>query len=88
MVKQADFNLPQYLAQGHGDFGEGEMRNLDIKVSPDLAAYLAECKLTVNQKITPVKKPADWFRLTAQLPDTQQLKSWLLSQGDAVLVKG
>jgi len=42
----------------------------------------------VIQKITPVKKPVDWFRLTAQLPDTQQLKSWLLSQGDAVLVKG
>jgi predicted DNA-binding transcriptional regulator YafY len=88
MVKQPNFNLPQYLVQGHGDFGEGGMRNLDIKVSPDLAAYLGECKLTVDQKLTPVKKPADWFRLTAQLPDTPQLRSWLLSHGEELIVKG
>ena len=88
MVKQADFNMLQYLAQGHGDFGEGELRNLDIKVAPELAAYLDECKLTKDQKLTPLKKPEGWSRLTAQLPDTPQLKSWLLSQGDDVIVKG
>ena len=85
MVKQADFNLTEYLAKGYGDFGEGEMRALDVKVSPGLAAYLDECKLAANQTLTPVKKPAGWYRLKARLPDTPQLRSWLLGQGEEVI---
>lgn len=86
MVKQPDFNLTKYLAQGHGDFGDGGMRDLDIKVSADLAAYLDECKLAVDQKMSPLSEPAGWFRLEARLPDTLQLRSWLLSQGMEVIV--
>ncbi|MBP8183326.1 MAG: WYL domain-containing transcriptional regulator [Rhodoferax sp.] len=85
MTKQPDFNLTKYLAGGHGDFGEGEMRELDIKVSPGLAEYLTECKLATNQKLTRTKAPEGWFRLRANLPDTPQLRSWLLGQGQEVI---
>jgi predicted DNA-binding transcriptional regulator YafY len=85
MIKQPDFNLTTYLAGGHGDFGEGKMRELDIKVSPSLAQYLTECKLTTNQKLTRTKTPEGWFRLRASLPDTPQLRSWLLGQGQEVI---
>jgi len=86
MVKQPDFNLPQYLAQGHGDFGSGEMRSLDIKVSPDLAAYLEECKLTVDQTLTKMDDARGWYRLQTKITDTPQLKWWLLSQGSELIV--
>jgi len=84
MVKQADFNLPAYLAQGHGDFGDGTMRELDIRVSSGLGEYLAKCKLTADQVLTKIDEPEGWYRLQASLPDTPQLRWWLLSQGDEV----
>jgi hypothetical protein len=31
-------------------------------------------------------EPEGWFRLQARLPDTPQLRWWLLSQGDEVVV--
>ena len=86
MVKQPDFNLPQYLAQGHGDFGTGEMRNLAIKVSPDLAAYLEECKLTADQTLTKMDDEQGWYRLQTRIADTPQLNWWLLSQGSELVV--
>jgi len=86
MLRQPNFDLSTYLQQGYGDFGDGKMRNLDIKVAPNLALYLAECKLTVDQEMTAVDSPPGWSRLTARLPDTLQLKSWLLSQGDELIV--
>ena len=87
MIRQSDFNLSAYLAAGHGDFGEGEMRDLDVKVSPGLAEYLSECRLTTTQKLTRATKPVGWFRLRATLPDTPQLQAWLLGQGDEVIGK-
>ena len=86
MVKQADFNLPAYLAQGHGDFGDGTMRDLDIRVSPGLGEYLAECKLTTDQVLAKVDEPEGWYRLQARLRDTPQLRWWLLSQGGELVV--
>ena len=86
MVKQADFNLPAYLAQGHGDFGDGTMRDLDTRVSPGLGEYLAECKLTADRVLTKIDEPEGWFSLQARLPDTPQLRWWLLSQGDELVV--
>jgi hypothetical protein len=85
MVKQADFSLPAYLAQGHGDFGDGKIRDLDIRVSRGLGEYLTECKLTADQVLTKIDEPEGWFRLQASLPDTPQLRWWLLSQGDELV---
>lgn len=86
MIKQADFRLADYLANGYGDFGDGGMRDLDIKVSPDLAEYLVECKLAIDQTLTPMDDAQGWFRLRTSLPDTPQLTWWLLSQGNELIV--
>jgi hypothetical protein len=61
------------------------MRDLVIRVSPGLGEYLAECKLTADQVLTKIDEPEGWFRLQASLPDTPQLRWWLLSQGDELV---
>lgn len=86
ITKQSDFLLDDYLAKGYGDFGDGGMRNLEIKVSPQLAEYLNECKLSVNQALTPMDDAHGWYLLQARLADTPQLKWWLLSQGNELVV--
>lgn len=86
MTKQGDFRLDDYLAKGYGDFGDGGMRDLDIKVSPQLAEYLNECKLSVDQTLTQMDDSHGWYRLRARLADTPQLKWWLLSQGNELVV--
>lgn len=86
MTKQVDFRLDDYLARGYGDFGDGGLRDLVIEVSPQLAEYLNECKLSVDQTLTKMDDARGWFRLQAKLADTPQLKWWLLSQGSEVIV--
>jgi len=86
MSKQADFRLPDYLAKGYGDFGDGGMRDLDIKVSPELAEYLDECKLSEDQTLTKMDGSDGWYRLRVKLADTPQLNWWLLSQGRELIV--
>lgn len=86
MTKNEDFRLGDYLAKGYGDFGDGGMRDLDIKVSPDLAEYLNECKLSLDQTLTQMDDAQGWFRLRARLADTPQLTWWLLSQGSELVV--
>jgi predicted DNA-binding transcriptional regulator YafY len=86
MTKQVDFRLEDYLAKGYGDFGDGGTRDLDIKVSPELAEYLNECKLSVDQTLTKMDDDQGWYRLRARLADTPQLKWWLLSQGSELIV--
>ena len=86
MTKQGDFRLDDYLAKGYGDFGDGGMRHLHAVVSPQLAEYLNECKLSVDQTLTKMDDARGWFRLQARLADTPQLKWWLLSQGSEVIV--
>lgn len=84
MNKQVTFKLADYLAIGRGDFGNGELRALDLSISPGLAEYLAECKLEKNQILTPLDRPPGWFRLQVTLRDTPQLEQWLLGQGNEV----
>lgn len=84
MVKQVDFKLASYLAIGRGDFGSGELRNLDLTIAPGLAEYLAECKLATDQVLTHLDEPAGWYRLQVKLPDTPELERWLLGQGGEV----
>lgn len=84
MVKQVDFKLASYLAIGRGDFGSGELRNLDLTIAPGLAEYLAECKLAESQVLTNLDTPDGWYRLQVKLPDTPELQRWLLGQGSEV----
>jgi predicted DNA-binding transcriptional regulator YafY len=84
MVKQPDFKLDDYMAIGRADFGNGELREMDIIISPGLAEYLAECKLATDQILTRLEEPDGWYRLQVKLPDTPQLEQWLYGHGNEV----
>lgn len=84
MVKQPDFKLDAYMTIGRADFGTGELRELDITISPGLAEYLAECKLAADQILTRLEDPDGWCRLQVKLPDTPQLEQWLYCHGNEV----
>ena len=84
MVKQSDFKLDDYMAIGRADFGSGELRELDITISPGLAEYLAECNLATDQILTRLEEPDGWYRLQVRLQDTPQLEQWLYGHGNEV----
>jgi predicted DNA-binding transcriptional regulator YafY len=86
MTTQAGFRLDDYLSKGFGDFGDGGMRDLDLRVSPELAEYLNECKLSVDQTLIKMDDAQGWYRLSVRLADTPQLTWWILSQGSEVVV--
>ncbi len=74
----ADFDIDEYIAKGALSFGNGEMLDLVLRVSPDLKTILAESPLDDSMTITP---DGDNFIITARVPDTWQLKWWIRSHG-------
>ncbi|SFV65740.1 transcriptional factor [hydrothermal vent metagenome] len=84
--KIKDFNLNNYIKQGNFLFPDKQETSIDLVliVNQYLAQYLAESKLATNQKITKIKD--DNFKITATVQLSQQLKWWLLSQGDDIEV--
>lgn len=78
-LRPADFDLDAYIRQGGANFGAGEEIRLQLRVDAKLAAHLAEAPLAEGMRMTP---EGDGFRVEAALPDTWQLRWWLLSQAE------
>lgn len=81
MTPVPGFDLQTFLAKGFGDFGHGERIQVRLRVSPSVATHLAECRLSDDQTITPVRTPAGWSRVTASVNDTPQLRWWIRAFG-------
>lgn len=75
------FDLDQFLEAGFADFGHGRRIKVRLKVSASVATHLAECRLSADQVITPLRKTAGWWRVTATVNDTPQLRWWVRSFG-------
>jgi predicted DNA-binding transcriptional regulator YafY len=74
------FNLDDAINNGLGGFASSQEKiSLTIKVSTDLAAYLRETPLSIDQKILPDSD--NKFIVKATVSKTWQLTWWLLSQG-------
>lgn len=79
-----NFDLSKYIRQGAFGFEEsGEIR-LVVRLTTPAAGHLRETPLSLNQQIEP-DQPG-WVRLQATVPDTAQLRWWLLGFGDQVEV--
>jgi predicted DNA-binding transcriptional regulator YafY len=80
-----EFNLDESIASGLGEFtNPGTPIQLQLRCRDWVAAYLAETPLSSDQKIEP--EADGWFRLTATVNDTWQLRWWLMGQGAGVEV--
>lgn len=73
------FDLDAYIRQGGANFGAGEEIRLRLRVDARLAAHLAEAPLAEDMRMT---ADGDGFLVEATLPDTWQLRWWILSQAE------
>jgi len=78
-----DFDLDTYIEQGALHFSTGSVLCLRAKVSEELARILEETPLSSDMKLQ--RKGNDRV-ITANLPDSWQLRWWLLSQGPDITV--
>lgn len=86
-VKPADFVLDDYIAQGaFGLVFRDEPLSLEARFMGHLAIHLRETPIAEDQVIEEIDQ--NFFRLTASVPDTLELRLWLKSFGDEVEVLG
>ena len=82
-----DFDLDRYIAAGQlGFLLHGEQVDLRLRVHPAFAVTLRETPLRPDQEFT--EGPDGHWVLEARVPDTRQLRCWLLSHGWLVEVLG
>lgn len=84
------FDIDTLLRSGWGDFqdeGDGDIA-LELWCRRGLKDHLWEMRLSEDQWITPEPVAEGWYKVTANVPCTWQLRKWLLSQGEQVLVRG
>ena len=84
-IKPAGFNLQRYIAEHGFELPHGGDLNLELRVSPWLAGYLDERKLSPDQTLTPIRGREEQ-RLNATVANTDQLRWWLRSFGPNVEV--
>lgn len=82
------FSLDAYLARGAGHFANGApdgKLQLEARIEPSLSRILAETPLSKDMEI---RDDGEYVRITATVPDTWQLRWWILSQGVRIEVIG
>jgi predicted DNA-binding transcriptional regulator YafY len=83
VVVPPGFDLDAYIAEGELQFGSGRAWRLEAWVGETLAQVLEETPLAADQTLESVEGD---FYLRAGVLDTWQLRWWLLSQGDEIIV--
>lgn len=83
-VRIEGFNLDQFIAEGELNYRLGPPIKLVAEFSPDAAITLLETPLSQDQ--TAEILGDQWVRINASIPDTRELKAWLLSFGPDVRV--
>lgn len=78
------FDLAKYIRQGAFGFEENGEIKLVARFTTAAVEHLRETPLSLDQQIEP-DQPG-WVRLQATVPDTAQLRWWLLGFGDQVEV--
>ena len=78
------FDLAQHISQGALGFEVNGLIKLTVLFTLPAAEHLWETPLSPDQEITPAK--SGWVRLKAIVPDTAQLRWWLMGFGEGVEV--
>ena len=82
-----DFDLQEHIDRGHGDFGQGEHIELELRAKGYIAEILEACPLTAAQTIDVEPEGSSFeIRVRANLPSTGTLFRWLLAAGANVEV--
>lgn len=82
----ANFDLDSHIQSGATDFGSGKDLRLKIRVYSDIRLnVLTESPLAKDQVM---KKKADYTLVEATVPDSWQLKWWLMQHANEIAVEG
>lgn len=84
--RPADFDLNRYIADGAMQFispGAGSIR-LQAWIDAELARQLGEAPLAADMQL---QAEGEGFRLSATVPDSWQLRWWLLSRTGQIVVR-
>lgn len=79
ITKPAGFSLETYVTAGALQFGLGEQIDLTARINQTVATILDETPLASHQIIIP--DVGSYFILHVRIPDSWQLRWWILSQG-------
>lgn len=80
-----NFDLDNYVATGAPQFGSGEQIVLQARITNALAFILSETPIAPDQELLGFGE--NWWCLTATVLDTWQLRWWLKSQGEDIVVR-
>ena len=83
-VSPADFDIDKFILREFGIRLGSSPVPLVMRVRGVLVKYLAETPVAVDQQMSPVDE--QWTEVTATVPDTVQLRTWLRSLGPDALV--
>jgi len=78
------FDLAEYIRQGAFGFEESGEIKLVVRFTAPAAEHLRETPISLDQEIATER--AGWVRVQATVPDTAQLRWWLLGFADQVEV--
>lgn len=84
--RRQGFDLKRYIEDEHGFAYPGTLRPIRLRAlfTEDAAFHLYETPLSPDQRLT--AQPDGRVLLTASVPDTEELRWWLLGFGDGVEV--
>ena len=82
-IRPKGFKLSEYVASGALQFGNGKSIKFVANISIDLARILEETPLASDQQIKDVDGKT---RMSATVPDSWQLRWWILSQAASIRV--
>lgn len=84
VITPPKFDLAQYISKGAFGFEESGAIKLVARFTNSAAEHLSETPLSMNQESYP-DQPG-WMRVIATVPDTAQLRWWLMGFGKEVEV--
>lgn len=84
VIRPAAYNLDQLIASGAMGFGNGDSIRLVVLFTQEAGAHLYETPIAKNQKLA--QTDDNRLRLEAEVPDTTELRWWLLAFGDGAEV--
>lgn len=80
------FDIDAVAARNLGILVSDQPMRLEMKLSKLVAKYLEETPLSADQQLSPLDD--GWVRLQAIVPDSAQIRNWILSLGVEAMVTG
>lgn len=86
-VPPEGFTLAKFLEDGGMQFSGGRVIKLQALLDSTLVQSLQESPLEEDQQLTPAAGKAGWHELSVCVTDSWQLRWWVLSLGEMIIVK-